>query len=297
MTMAERERPSVVRIAAAQLGPSSSTKQENVKRMVRLMEAAAGQGVTLLSFPELALTPYFPADNTREFEHHFDELPAPLTEPLFEAARTAGIAFVLPYAERSGVCFFNTALVVDGAGVVAGKYRKVHLPANFHPGFSGSSSYEKMYFTPGDLGFPVFRVNGVSVGVQICYDRQFPEGYRCLALDGAQIIFTPTVLASHGNPARVEMWPLTLRARAIENGVFVVGIGKAGSENGIDHVGASLVISPLGGQILARAATDEDELVVSDLDLADVTEARRRLPWGRDRRPAEYRRLTENGRP
>jgi predicted amidohydrolase len=152
-----------------------------------------------------------------------------------------------------------------------------------------------MYFTPGDLGFPVFDVDGVRVGVQICYDRQFPEGYRCLALDGAQIIFTPTVLATHGNPARSEMWPLMLRARAIENGCFVVGVGKAGRENDTDHVGDSLLISPLGGRVLAKAQTEEDELVVADFDLDEVVEARRRLPFGRDRRPRDYGAVAAEG--
>lgn len=285
----------IVRVGAAQLGPSSSTKQENVKRMVRLMEAAADRAVNIVCYPELALTPYFAAENIRECEHHFDELPSPLTQPLFEAARRAGIALVLPYAERAGVRYFNTALVVDGTGAIVGKYRKMHLPSNFHAGFSGSSSYEKMYFTPGDLGFPVFELGPVRVGLQLCYDRQFPEGFRCLALDGAQIIFTPTVLASHDNPERAEMWPLMLRARAIENGLFVVGVGKAGRENGIDYIGASLLISPLGGRILAQAETDDDELVIADLDLNEVTEARRRLPFGRDRRPRDYGRIVAEG--
>lgn len=277
-----------VRIVAAQLGPSLPTKEKNVRRMIRLVEGAAAKGAKIVCFPELALTPYFPANNSRRFEHYFDVLPDPLTEPLFEVARAAGIAFILSYAERDGVCFYNSALIVDSDGRVAGKYRKVHLPGNFPGRRAGVSSFEKMYFTPGNLGFPVFSISGVRIGVQICYDRQYPEGFRCLALGGAEIVFVPTVLALQRDPSRAETWSLVLRTRAIENGMFIVGVGKAGCERGMDHVGRSVVISPVSGRILAKAKSDGDELIVADLDLNEVTEARRRLPFWRDRRPAEY---------
>ncbi len=137
-----------VRVAAAQLGPSSPLKSENVKRMVYLVETPAAQGVNIVCFPELALTPYFAVKNTRAVKHFFDVLPSPLTEPLFEAASAAGIAFILPYAERDGVAFYNSALIADTNERIVGKYRKVHLPANFPAKLTGVSSFEKMYFTP-----------------------------------------------------------------------------------------------------------------------------------------------------
>ena len=165
----------------------------------------------------------------------------------------------------------------------------MHLPAGFPRAAEGATTYEKMSFKPGDLGFPVFDVAGLKVGIQICYDRQFPEGFRCLALQGAELIFVPTNMATYESTWRGQTWELILRARAFENGVFIVGVNKAGVEWERRYVGASLVASPLGGDLLARAATDGDEVVVATLDLGDLAEARKRLPFARDRRPDQYR--------
>ena len=148
--------------------------------------------------------------------------------------------------------------------------------------------YEKLYFTPGDLGYPVMDVGFARVGVQICYDRNFPEGYRVLALRGAEVVYTPTALMRVGGVWGSNTWELVLRARAYENGIFVVGVNKAGHEWGLDYVGDSLVACPLDGSVTARTEAEADDLLVVEVDLDDIQEARKRLPFMRDRRPLTY---------
>lgn len=278
-----------ITVAAAQLGPSSGDKQESVARMERLVEEAADRRVDMLGFPELALTPFFPNRLERDNEAWFDDLPGPLTERLLGLGRAAGIVVVLPYGERDGICHYNSALVVDADGRVAGKYRKVHIPAYFparRPGATGS--FERLYFAPGNLGFPVFETAKGRVGVQICYDRMFPEGSRVLGLKGAEVVFFPHNYALYGYEYRVRAWGRLAQARCYENGFFGVKPNKAGQEGPRDNAGRSLVITPLGGDIVAEGSTDREELVLAEIDLDDVAEARKRLPFWRDRRPEVY---------
>jgi predicted amidohydrolase len=168
----------------------------------------------------------------------------------------------------------------------------MHIPGSF-PEDSGAITFERLYFTPGDLGFPVFDIDGVRVGIQICHDRNFPEGFRILALRGAEIIFVPTNMPVWSRTWTTESWELVLRARALESGVFIVGIGKAGIEDGTQFVGDSIIISPVGAEVLRRARSSDQELIIAEIDLGQVTEARRRLPWMRDRRPEQYAPLSQ----
>jgi N-carbamoylputrescine amidase len=175
---------------------------------------------------------------------------------------------------------------------MAGIYRKTHIPAIFPSALKGGTgSYEKFYFTPGaDLS--VFTVARVKVGVQICYDRKFPEGSRALAVQGAEILFMPICAASYGETKlRDNTWDVPLRARAYENGVFVVAVNRAGDEHGRRHLGRSMIIGPIGAEILDEAGEDESELLIRTLDLDEVTAAQRSLPWWRDRRPEIYQSL------
>lgn len=278
-----------IKVAAAQLGPSSDEKKDVVGRLEALMQEAADRGVDLIGFPELCLTPFFPNRLERDNDHWFDELPSPLTERLLAIARDAGIVVVFPYGEKDGIARYNSALVIDADGRILGKYRKVHIPAYFpssRPG--GTGSFERLYFTPGNLGFPVFDTAKGRIGVQICYDRMFPEGSRALALQGAEIVFYPNNYALYGYDYRARAWGRLTMARAYENGVFAVVPNKAGQEGVRDNAGRSLVISPLGGEVIAEASSDREELLVAQIDLDDVTEARRRLPFWRDRRPEVY---------
>jgi predicted amidohydrolase len=280
----------LVRLAAAQLGPSGN-RTDNVDRMCALMERAATQGASLVGFPELSLTPYFCLENHRDYERYFEPVESPYVKKVLDVARRLAMAIVLPWGERDGISYYNSALVANAAGDVVGRYRKVHIPGAFPLPDQGALVYEKLYFTPGDLGYPVMDIGIARVGVQICYDRNFPEGYRILALGGAEVVYTPTALMRISDVWNAETWELVLRARGYENGLFIVGVNKAGREWDLDYVGDSLVVSPLDGSIIARSEATTDDLLVVPVDLDDIQEARKRLPFMRDRRPQTYSRM------
>lgn len=280
-------------VAAAQTGPVLTRDiAANVQQAIELVDRAASLGTEIICFPELFLTPFFPASLVQDYEGFFLDLPDATIEPLLVRARQHGMAMIFPYAERSGRAFYNSALVVDGDGRVLGTYRKTHIPAilpSAHKG--GTGSYEKFYFSPG-RELPVFEVRGVRFGVQICYDRKFPESSRALALDGAEVIFMPICAATYGeSKLRDQTWELPLQARAYENGVFVVAANRAGDEHGRQHIGRSMIVNPIGAEIVALAKTDGEELLVATLELDDVSRAQKSLPWWRDRRPDLYGRL------
>lgn len=283
-------------IAAAQMGPAADDKSVNLETILGLVEQAASAGARIVSMPELCLTKYFGHWNTRDFAPLFDEVPGPMTRPVQALAARRDIVVILPLAEREGATHFNTAVIIDTDGEIAGKYRKMHLPGSFPTKDQGVFTYERVYFAPGNSGFPVFELAGAKVGVQICHDRNFPEGYRIMALAGAELVFTPTNMPQVGDVWQSDIWETTLRLRAYENGLFHVGIGKAGLEDDLRYVGDSLVASPLGGEVIARAETDENEVVIAEIDIDDVTEARTRMPFPRDRRPEHYGSLCDFAR-
>jgi beta-ureidopropionase len=282
------------KVAAAQLGPSG-TKEENATRMRGLVDRAAEAGAHVVAFPELSLTPYFPIKNERGYEQYFEPVNNPYLVSVLEHAGRRGIASVIPFAERDGIQLFNSCVIADATGKVLGRYRKIHIPGAFPLAGQGALVFEKLYFTPGNLGYPVFDLGFAKIGVQICYERNFPEGYRILAMRGAEIIFTPTNLMRIGDVWNSSTWELVLQARAYENGCFIVGINKAGNEWGLDYVGDSLVARPTDGGVIARTKASSDDLLVVDIDLDDVDEARRRLPFMRDRQPLTYAALTQQG--
>ena len=282
-------------VAAAQTGPVLTRDvTSGVTAACELVEQAAARDVEIICFPELFLTPFFPSTLDPDYEAFFMRLPDPAVEPLFALARARRMAMVFPYGERSGPYFYNAALVVDGDGRTLGTYRKTHIPAILPSKLAGGTgSYEKFYFTPG-RELPVFEARGARFGIQICYDRKFPEGSRVLALDGAEILFMPICAATYGETAlRGNTWELPLQARAYENGVFVVAVNRAGDEAGRQHIGKSMIVSPVGAEVLAVAKGDGDELLVATLDLDDVGRAQKSLPWWRDRRPDLYGRLVQ----
>jgi len=281
-----------VTLAAAQLGPSGE-RDENVERMCRLLERAAAGGAHIVGFPELSLTPYFCLKNHRDYEQFFEPIDSPQVRKVLDVARRLGVALVFPWGERDGISYYNAALVTDAQGNIVGRYRKVHIPGAFPLPDQGALVYEKLYFTPGDVGYPVMDIGIARVGVQICYDRNFPEGYRILALRGAEIVYTPTALMSVSQVWNSSTWELVLRARGYENGLFIVCVNKAGHEWGLDYVGDSLVVSPLDGSVIARSETAADDLLLVSVDLDDIQEARKRLPFMRDRRPETYSSLAE----
>ena len=282
-----------IKVAAAQTGPVlGEDMAPGVEVACGMVAEAARQGVDIICFSELFLTPFFPNQLRSDYEHFFLELPSPVTDPLFETARRHAIGLVFPYGEKAGRSYYNSTAVFDRAGRHVGTYRKTHIPAILPSNMKGGTgSYEKFYFTPGDA-LPIFEMEGVRFGIQICYDRKFPEGSRALALQCAEIIFMPICAATYGESVlRGNTWELPLQGRAYENGVYVVAVNRSGDENGRRHIGRSMIVSPVGASVMAVAAIDEPELLVQELDLDEVAAAQKSLPWWRDRRPDLYKHL------
>ena len=282
--------PRPITIALAQTGPVlTESIADGVPAACAMLDEAARAGADIVCFSELFLTPFFPNRLINDFDKYFLTLPDPLTDPIFERAKRHAMGMVFPYAERAGSHYYNASAVVDRAGRLLGTYRKTHIPAILPSGErGGTGSYEKFYFTPGE-SLPVFDFEGVRIGVQICYDRKYPEGSRALALQGAEVIFMPICAATYGEQKlRAETWELPIQARAYENGVFVVAPNRAGDEHGRRHIGKSMIVSPIGAEILCSGGSDESTLLVETLDLDDVNVAQKSLPWWRDRRPDLY---------
>ena len=282
-----------IKVAAAQTGPVLTEDMvPGIEVACALVREAASRGSDIICFPELFLTPFFPNRLRPDYERFFLELPCPATDPLFETARRHAIALIFPFGEKAGRSYYNSAAVFDRTGRHLGTYRKTHIPAILpSDAKGGTGSYEKFYFTPGDA-LPVFRMEGVCFGIQICYDRKFPEGSRVLALKGAEIIFMPICAATYGETVlRGDTWELPLQCRAYESGVFVVAVNRAGDENGRRHIGKSMIVDPIGASVMAIAGSDEPQLLVEELDLDSVAAAQKSLPWWRDRRPDLYQQL------
>jgi predicted amidohydrolase len=280
----------MITLGAAQTGPVPGDDwRVNVPGAVAMVEEAARRKVDIVSFSELFLTPFFPNRLTKDFDQFFVTLDEPELQPIFKAAADNRVALVFPFGEKNGRHYHNSCLVTDKNGKRLGIYRKTHIPAILPsdlPG--GTGSYEKFYFSPGSE-FPVFDLCGTKVGIQICYDRKYPEGSRLLALKGAEILVMPICAATYGETKlRGNTWELPLQARAYENGVYVVAVNRAGVELGRNHIGRSMIVDPIGAEIVAEASTDKAELLVAAVDLDHVATAQTSLPWWRDRRPELY---------
>lgn len=284
-----------ITIAAGQLGPNSDKREELIERMIELLRKGKDKGVNVISFPEWSLSPYVFTSKVLQGprEQFFEQIPNALTKPLFEKAKQYRIALVVPYTEQDGSHFYNSALVTNEDGDILGKYRKNHIPLTIFS--TGQASYEKLYFEPGNLGCPVFtlRTANAKIGVQICYERRFPEGYRILALKGAEIVFNPANIGTYGEKSRASTWGRCLQSRALENRLFVVAPNKSGQEKDRTTIGRSLIIECEDGEVIAEGRNDGDELVSAAIDLDKVTEARAKRPLTRDMRPDLYAELLQ----
>jgi len=268
------------------LGPDHSLteiKEAMMRKHLELIEQAAKQKVQLLGLQELFYGPYFCAEQDIRWYELTESVPnGPTTKLMQEVAARHNMALVVPvYEQQLPGLYFNTAAVIDSDGRYLGKYRKHHIP-HCHPGF-----WEKFYFTPGDLGYPVFQTRFAKVGVYICYDRHFPEGARCLGLNGAEIIFNPSATVAGLSE---YLWKLEQPAHAVANGYFVGAINRVGTEapwNIGEFYGQSYFCDPRG-QIIAEGARDQDELIVADLDMDKIREVRNTWQFFRDRRPDLY---------
>jgi len=294
-------------IAGAQLGAiqKADSREAVVARMIDLMNQAAEKGATMIVYPELALTTFFPRwymEDKAEIDFWFEkEMPNGATQPLFDRARELGMAMSFGYAELTpDGHYFNTSIVTNAKAEIVGKYRKVHLPG--HSEYDTSRAFqhlEKRYFEPGDLGFNVWRNEGVIMGMAICNDRRWPETYRVLGLQGVELVTigynTPSVnsqMNAEGLEKRLFHSDLSLQSGAYQNATFVVGIAKAGVEDGHPLMGGSIIVDP-DGFVLARATTEEDELILAECDFAKCAFGKSTIfDFAAHRRIEHYGRIT-----
>lgn len=276
-------------VAAAQTGPVLSEDPASMLPSARaLMAQAAEQGVQLVAFPELFLSPFFPNRLTGSFDRFFLEPSSPVIQELRALCRTHNVAAIWGYAERAPEGNYNAALVCDARGEIVGTYRKTHIPAYFpDEKAGGTGSFERLYFRPG-IELPVFDCAGTRLGIQICNDRLYPEPSRVLAMRGAEIIFMPICYSTYSDPQhRAGIWDVALRARAYENGVWVVAANRVGVEGVRNHLGRSMIVDPTGTIVTEAGSTDE-ALIVATIDLDATARERKKVPWWRDRRPELY---------
>lgn len=263
--------------------PIEEIKRANIEHQMKMVEDAANQGVQMLCFQEIFTTPYFCAEQQTRWYEAVEKVPDGKTVQMMQSvAKEKGMVLIVPiYEEEISGVYYNTAAVIDADGKYLGKYRKTHIP-HVAPGF-----WEKFYFRPGNLGYPCFDTAFARIGVYICYDRHFPEGARCLGLNGAEIIFNPSATVAGLSE---YLWKLEQPAHAVANGYFVGAINRVGTEapwNIGEFYGQSYFCDPRG-QIIAEASRDQDELVVADLDMDKIKEVRNTWQFYRDRRPDAY---------
>ncbi len=273
----------ILRVGAAQMGPIAreDSRVRVVERLIALMRKAHAADCDLVVYPELALTTFFARwliEDQKQLDAWFEvEMPSAETQPLFDEAKRLGIGFCLGYAElayEDGTeHHYNTAILVDKDGAIVGKYRKVHLPGNDPLSDNADQWMEKRYFEVGNLGFPVFRAFGGLIGMCICNDRRWPETYRVMGLQGVEIIVLGynSPVGLDGDPFEISALEpfhnhLVMQAGAYQNATWVVGVAKAGCEEGFDMIGQSCIIAP-SGEIVAMCRTMGDELIVQDCDL------------------------------
>ncbi|MCH8907280.1 MAG: acyltransferase [Candidatus Heimdallarchaeota archaeon] len=262
-------------------------KEANFVKHETMIRKAGEMGVQIVCLQELFMAPYFAAEQKTKWYGLTENIPGPTTERFALLAKELNMVLILPMFERSlkGI-YYNTAAVIDADGTYLGKYRKNHIPHAL-PGF-----WEKFYFRPGNLGYPAFETKYAKIGVYICYDRHFPEAARALALNGAEIIFNPSATIAG---FREHLWKIEQPAHAIANGVFIAPINRVGEEQPWktgNFFGTSYFVDPFG-KIIVEGTRDQDELVVADLDLDEVTSARDTWQFFRDRRPETYEMLVK----
>ena len=263
--------------------PVAVVKKAMIEKHVALIAEAAERGAQVVCLQELFYGPYFCAEQQARWYELTERVPdGPTTKLMAELARQHGIVLVVPvYEEDLTGVYYNTAAVIDADGRYLGKFRKMHIP-HCAPGF-----WEKFYFRPGNLGYPVFETRVGKVGVYICYDRHFPEGARCLGLNGAEIVFNPSATVAGLSE---YLWKLEQPAHAVANGYFVGAINRPGFEEPWrigEFYGQSYFCDPRG-KMLAVGKRDVDDIVIADLDLDVIREVRNTWQFYRDRRPETY---------
>ena len=279
-------------IALVQISLNGSPEQ-NLAKSLAWARKAAQQGGQVICLPELYRSFYF---CQKEDSRYFD-LAEPLHQTSFtsfsDLAKTLGVVVIVPFFEkRAAGLYHNSAYIIDSNGSEAGLYRKMHIPDD--PGF-----YEKFYFTPGDLGFKAVPTSFGKIGTLICWDQWYPEGARITALQGASVLFYPTAIGWHPHEKekhrarQLDAWMTVQRGHAIANGIYVAAVNRVGFEQpekdqaGLEFWGSSFISGPQG-EIIARASTDQEEILVAEVDLDWMEHVRQNWPFLRDRRIDSY---------
>jgi N-carbamoylputrescine amidase len=271
-----------VRIALLQMN-CSGKREENLARAEKMIREAASKKAQVLLLPEVFHELFFITDLNMRYFETAEEIPGPITAMVSNLARELAVVIVAPIYERvDRSVYYNSAAVVDADGKLLGVYRKNHIPLN-------TIFYEKLYFKPGNLGYPVFNTRFGKVGILICHDRHYPEGARALALNGAEIVLIPS--ATPDKSLSRKVWEKELCAHAIFNEYFVAGLNRIGVEGNYVYYGQSVVFDP-SGEMMVQAGPDE-EILVADCDLDLITQRRRAWQFYRDRRPDTYGILTQ----
>ncbi len=307
----------VMRVAAAQMGPNqrADTREQILDRMIALLEQAAEAGATLVVFPELAFTTFFPRwllEGAALDRHYERAMPNASVQPLFDRARALGVGFYVGYAEIATGHMsgdgrrFNAAILVEPGGAIIGRYRKVHLPGSVEPRPGARfQQLEKRYFEYGDLGFPAFRAGAVwhggILGMMICNDRRWPEAWRVLGLQGVELVcvgynsaaYDPNGGTTEDSTLRTFHSRLVAQANAYMNATWAVAVAKAGDEDGSGLIGGSCIVDP-NGRIVAEASTLGDEMLVADCDLDLCRQGKEKMfDFAAHRQPAHYTAITE----
>ena len=267
-------------------GTIAEIKEAMFQKHIPLVEDAGKQGVQILCLQEIFNTPYFCPGQDNAWYASAEQVPGPSTEQMQAYAKKYNMVIIVPVYEKEqpGV-LYNTAAVIDADGEYLGKYRKNHIPHT-------SGFWEKFFFKPGNLGYPIFETKYAKVGVYICYDRHFPDGARCLGLNGAEIVYNPSATVAGLSE---YLWKLEQPAHAAANGYFMGCINRVGTEKPWDlgeFYGTSYFVNPRG-QIIAEASRNKDELLVAEFDLDMIDDVRSTWQFFRDRRPETYDKLVE----
>ncbi|MCH8051005.1 MAG: acyltransferase [Chloroflexi bacterium] len=262
-------------------GTIDEIKEAMLQKHLPLIEEAGKQGVQILCLQEIFNTPYFCPGQDAKWYASAEAVPGPTVDRMAEYAKKYNMVMIVPvYEQEQAGLLYNTAAVIDADGTYLGKYRKNHIPHT-------SGFWEKFFFRPGNLGYPVFQTRYAKIGIYICYDRHFPEGARALGLGGAEIVYNPSATVAGLSQ---YLWQLEQPAHAVANGYFMGCSNRVGTEKPWDlgrFYGSSYFVDPRG-QIITQASEDKDELIVAELDLDMIDEVRSTWQFYRDRRPESY---------
>ena len=275
----------------------SNNEKLNIKNSIDKIKLAAKKKAKIICLPELFLSPYFcQTENHSKFKLA-EKIPGKKTILYCELAKKLSVILIIPLFEKKTSGFYhNTSIIINEKGKIISKYRKMHIPDD--PGY-----YEKFYFTPGDLGFKSTKTKYAKIGSLICWDQWFPEAARLTVLKGAEILFYPTAIGWHPKEkkkfgkSQLDAWIVMQRSHAIANGVFVAAINRTGLEKignkKIQFWGNSMIIDP-SGNIVARAKSEKEEILIYDINLSKIENVRNHWPFLRDRRIDYYKGLTKN---